>query len=47
MVLFAENLGTKPPNSAVVYFVEGKEKRYITLNSDMTQCSAINFVYKK
>lgn len=47
MVLFAENLGSKPPNSAVVYFVDGKEKRYITLNSDMTQCSAINFVYKK
>jgi WD40 repeat protein len=47
MVLFAENLGTKPPNSAVVYFVDGNQKRYITLNSDMTQCSAINFVYKK
>ena len=47
MVLFAENLGTKPPNSAVVYFVDGKQKRYITLNSDLTQCSAINFVYKK
>ncbi|MEO8087171.1 MAG: hypothetical protein ABI763_10150 [Bacteroidota bacterium] len=47
MVLFAENLGTKPPNSAVVYFLDGKQKRYITLNSDMTQCSAINFVYKK
>ena len=47
MVLFAENLGSKPPNSAVVYFVDGKDKRYITLNSDMTQCSAINFVYKK
>jgi len=47
MVLFAENLGSKPPNSAVVYFVDGKQKRYITLNSDMTQCSAINFVYKK
>ncbi len=47
MVLFAENLGSKPPNSAVVYFMDGKEKRYITLNSDMTQCSAINFVYKK
>jgi hypothetical protein len=47
MVLFAENLGTKPPNSAVVYFMEGKQKRYITLTSDLTQCSAINFVYKK
>ncbi len=47
MVLFAENLGSKPPNSAVVYFLVGKQKRYITLNSDMTQCSAINFVYKK
>jgi hypothetical protein len=47
MVLFAENLGSKPPNSAVVYFVDGKQKRYITLNSDLTQCSAINFVYKK
>ena len=47
MVLFAENLGTKPPNSAVVFFVEGKQKRYITLNSDLTQCSAINFMYKK
>jgi len=47
MVLFAENLGTKPPNSAVVFFQDGKQKRYITLNSDMTECSAINFVYKK
>jgi WD40 repeat protein len=47
MVLFAENLGSKPPNSAVVYFLDGKQKRYITLTSDLTQCSAINFVYKK
>ena len=47
MVLFAENLGSIPPNSAMVHFVEGKEKRYITLNSDMSQCSAINFIYKK
>jgi len=47
MVLFAENLGTKPPNSAVVHFMEGKQKRYITLTSDLSQCSAINFVYKK
>ncbi len=47
MVLFAENLGTIPPNSAEVLFIENKQKRYITLNSDMSQCSAINFVYKK
>jgi hypothetical protein len=43
----AENLGTIPPNSAVVFFQDGKQKRYITLNSDMTECSAINFIYKK
>lgn len=47
LVLFANNLGKSPPNTAVIEFDDGKSKRLFRLSSDLKNCSAINFYYKK
>jgi len=46
LVLYAENLGKSPPNTAAVEFQYGSTKKIIRLRSDLKSCSAINFVYK-
>jgi WD40 repeat protein len=45
LVLFAENLGKKPPNTAVIEYTDEKGKHIIRLSSDLSMCRAINFVY--
>ena len=47
LVLFANNLGKSPPNTAVIEFDDGKIRKLLRLSSDLKNCSAINFYYKK
>lgn len=46
LVLFANNLGKSPPNTAAVEINDGIKKRIFRLSSDLKSCSAINFIYK-
>ena len=47
LVLFANNIGKSPPNTAAIEFDDGNSKRFFNLSSDLKSCSAINFYYKK
>ena len=47
LVLFANNLGKSPPNTAAIEFDDGRNKRIFKLSSDLKNCSAINFYFKK
>jgi WD40 repeat protein len=47
VVLFANNMGKSPPNTAAIEFDDGKSMRFFKLSSDLKSCSAINFYYKK
>ena len=47
LVLFANNLGKTPPNTAFIEFQEGNTKKIFRLSSDLKSCSSINFFYKK
>ena len=47
LVLFANNLGKSPPNTAAIEFDDGKNKRIFKLSSDLKSCSAINFYFNK
>lgn len=45
LVLFAENLGKTPPNTAVISFHQNGKEKVFRLESDLKSCSAINFIY--
>ena len=45
LVMFAENLGTKPPNTGVIQYKDEKGLHTLRLSSDLSLCSAVNFVY--
>jgi WD40 repeat protein len=45
LVLFAENLGTKAPNTAVIQYRDEKGNHIVRLSSDLRLCSAVNFIY--
>ena len=47
LVLFANNMGKTPPNTAVIEFDDGISKKVFRLSSDLKSCSSINFFYKK
>ncbi len=47
LVLYAENLGKAPPNTAVISFHDGSKERSLTLNSDLKRCDAVRFILKK
>ena len=47
LVLYAENLGTKPPNTAAVIIEAGTFKKKITLRSDLNVSDVIYFEYQK
>src|SRR5262249_21220756 len=36
LVLFADNLGTKPPNTAAIQFFDAKQRRTVRLSSDLS-----------
>jgi hypothetical protein len=47
LVLFANNLGKTPPNTAAIEFNTGRMRKIFRLSSDLKKCSSINFYYKK
>lgn len=46
LILFAENMGKSPPNTAAIEFTLGGKKKLLRLKSDMKTCSAVNFFYR-
>ena len=46
LVLFANNLGKTPPNTAAVEIIDGNVKKIFRLSSDLKTCSAINFIFR-
>jgi len=46
LVLFANNLGKTPPNTAAISFEQNGRNKIFRLESDLKSCSAINFIYK-
>lgn len=46
LVLFANNLGKTPPNTAAIQFFDGRSDRIFKLSSDLSRCSALNFIYQ-
>jgi hypothetical protein len=45
LVMVAENLGTEPPNTAVMFITEKSGKRQqIILNTDMTHNGVVYFI---
>lgn len=47
LVMFANNLGRKAPNTAAIQFNDGRSERQFRLSSDLSRCSALNFIYSK
>jgi hypothetical protein len=47
MIMFAENLGTIPPNTALMVVTSGKKKYEIFLSSSIQQSAAVKFRYEK
>jgi hypothetical protein len=41
LIMYAENLGSIPPNTAAIEVVDGKSSQRVVLNSDIGQCEAI------
>lgn len=46
LILYAHNLGSNPPNTAAISFVNDKVERVLTIHSDLNKCGAVNFVFK-
>lgn len=46
LVLYAENLGLSPPNTARLSFSDGKKTHVIKLSSDLNKSGAVSFVYE-
>ncbi|MFM2207122.1 MAG: hypothetical protein RL213_1097 [Bacteroidota bacterium] len=47
LVMFANNLGLKAPNTAAIQFNDGRSDRQFRLSSDLSRCSSLNFIYRK
>jgi hypothetical protein len=47
MIMFAENLGSIPPNTALMVVTSGKKKYEIYLSSTEQKSAAVNFRYEK
>ncbi len=47
LVLFAENLGSIPPNTCAINFNDGKQSRNLSLISDKVSCGALEFVFQQ
>jgi hypothetical protein len=46
LILFAENEGSMPPNTASITFFDGKTTRNLNLASNRSTCGALEFVYQ-
>lgn len=47
LVFYAHNLGSTPPNTAVVSFEENGRKHSIVVESDMKRCGAVTFILEE
>lgn len=47
LILFAENQGSMPPNTASVSIGDGKQSISLVLSSDMKNCDSVLLVYKE
>ena len=47
LILYAHNLGSKPPNTASIAIIEGDKRLYTLLNSDLNESDVINILYKE
>ncbi len=47
LIMFAENLGTIPPNTALIVVLDGKSKHEVYITSDMKKNGTIKFVPAK
>lgn len=45
LILYAHNLGKKPPNTTAVSIYDGNSEKILTIKSDLKSCGAINFIY--
>jgi hypothetical protein len=45
--MFAENLGSIPPNTAAMQIIDGKKKYYIILKSNFTGNAVVSLVRKR
>jgi hypothetical protein len=46
LVMYAENLGTIPPNTALMVVTDGNKRYEVRITSDLQKNGTINFVYK-
>jgi hypothetical protein len=46
LILYAENVGQYPPNTAAITFFDGKQERNLSLSSDKATCGALKLVVK-
>lgn len=46
LVMYAENLGTIPPNTALMVVTDGKNRYEVFISSDLQQSGVIRFVHK-
>ena len=46
IVLFAENLGSSPPNTAAMIVKDGKETTEVSLSSDLQSCDSFTLIFK-
>lgn len=47
IILYAENQGSMPPNTAGVTITDGRKKNDIVLSSDLKTCDSVTLVYKE
>lgn len=45
LVLYAHNIGERPPNTAAIFISDGNKKRKINLSSDMQASEAVNILF--
>ncbi len=47
LVMYADNLGTLPPNTALMIVRDGKKRYEVRITSDLTQSGTIRFIHPK
>ena len=47
LVMYADNLGTIPPNTALLIVTDGKKRYEVRITSDLVKSGAIRFVHSK
>ena len=47
LVMYADNLGTIPPNTALLIVMDGNKRYEVRITSDLTKSGVIKFIHKK